>query len=237
MHPTFAQRVHGALAQIDARRARLVAGTAVAKAEALEKSAAEADAELTLRRWRFEWRADVQYLRGDGVHEDGSAWLATADNIGKRPSKSPKDEPWTILARKGDRGLKGDSGQAGKSSIFFGGGGSSSGVTEARVIQLIELLTLEDFDAIYLDDQVSAGAMLTFTFDADVQKVWVKLLPADADDTSTARVRVDGGDPDSDTGTQIEAGVPQPITAETSVVKVLAPAGKTVNVYGYRRKV
>jgi hypothetical protein len=113
------------------------------------------------------------------------------------------------------------------------------GLTLEQILELIEENTMEDFDQVLVDDQTNSGGapdVLTFTFGADVHKVWVKLLPANAEDTSTARVRVDGGVPDADTGHQIEAGIPQPISAVTSVVKVYVPAGKSVNVTGYRRR-
>lgn len=95
----------------------------------------------------------------------------------------------------------------------------------------------DDYTAVeYLDDQISAGAVLTFTFTQPVQKVWVEMLAANADDVSTARVRVDGVAPDADTGTPLHAGQTQPISApSTTTVKVLAPSGKTITCYGYRR--
>lgn len=109
-------------------------------------------------------------------------------------------------------------------------------MSQADIISLIEAGTMEDFDPVYLDDQESDGSVLVFTFAAPVQKVWVELLAADADDTSEGRCRVDGVDPDDDTGTPLHAGQTQPITAETSEVRVKAPTGKTVSVYGYRRR-
>lgn len=89
----------------------------------------------------------------------------------------------------------------------------------------------------YLADQTSAGTVLTFSFvNGPVQKVWVEMQAADADDTSTGRVRVDGTDPTATVGTLLHAGQVQPISSPpTSTVKVLAPSGKVVSVYGYRR--
>lgn len=94
----------------------------------------------------------------------------------------------------------------------------------------------DDFTATeYLDDQVSAGAVLTFAFSAPVQKVWVELVAVNDDDISTGRVRADSADPDADTGTLLVAGRPQPMSITTSEVRVLAPVGKKIAVYGYRR--
>lgn len=99
----------------------------------------------------------------------------------------------------------------------------------------------DDYSGIeYLTDQTNSGgaaAVLTFTFTGGpVQKVWVKLLAVNADDTSSARVRTDGNDPASSIGTHIDAGVPQPIsTPSTTTVKVFTPAGSTVVVWGERR--
>lgn len=85
----------------------------------------------------------------------------------------------------------------------------------------------------YLEDQPSAGSVLTFTFSGEVQQVWVELQSAS--DTATARVRIDGIDPTSTIGTRIQANTPQPITGNTTEVRVLAPSGTTIGVYGYRR--
>lgn len=89
----------------------------------------------------------------------------------------------------------------------------------------------------YLEDQTSAGSVLTFNFvDGPVQKVWVMMHAANADDDSIGRARTDGNDPTSTLGTLLTAGAYQPIaTATTSVVKVLAPSGKVISVYGLRR--
>lgn len=85
----------------------------------------------------------------------------------------------------------------------------------------------------YLDDQPSVGSILTFDFAQDVKKVWVRFQLADPYATDTARVRVDGGDPDSDTGTLIDNYTTWPFAKETNVVKVLAPNGALVSVHGY----
>lgn len=96
----------------------------------------------------------------------------------------------------------------------------------------------DDYTSVeYLADQVSSGSVLTFSFaNGPVQKVWVEIQASSADDADTGRVRVDGGTPTFTVGTLLHAGQVQPISSPpTSTVKVLAPAGKTVSVYGYRR--
>lgn len=136
------------------------------------------------------------------------------------------DEATDIRGPKGDRGVG--------SAVAVGGG-----VSMAQVLALVEGMVMEDFDQVPIDDQTnSAGTpeVLVFTFSADVHKVWVKLLATSISDASTGRVRVDGVDPDANTGHPIDAGVPQPIAAVTSEVRVYTPAGKTVNVTGYRRR-
>ncbi len=107
-----------------------------------------------------------------------------------------------------------------------------------HALDLIEAATMENFDQVPLDDQTAGtdDEVLTFTFSEPVQRVWVKLLAQSLNDTTQARVRVDGIDPDVDTGHPIDAGLPMPISAETSEVLVFTPAGYTVSVTGYRRK-
>lgn len=117
--------------------------------------------------------------------------------------------------------------------------GVGGGMSQASVIALVESLTMEDFDQVPLPEQTAgvSAEVLLFSFDSAVHKVWVKLLASSADDLSAGRVRTDGVDPDADEGQPIDAGVPQPISVVTSEVRVFTPAGKTVNVTGYRRRV
>lgn len=84
----------------------------------------------------------------------------------------------------------------------------------------------------YLAEQTSAGAVLTFTFSAPMQQVWVEMNGADTDE---GRARIDGLDPTPTIGTILRDEGAVPITATTSTVKVLAPTGARVNVWGYRR--
>lgn len=82
-----------------------------------------------------------------------------------------------------------------------------------------------------LPDQSGAGAVLTFTFSAAVQLVVAQSTGTDL----TARLDPFGGAPAASTGIRLDDGVPTfcPVTA--TVVKVFAPAGVTVAVYGLRR--
>ncbi len=131
--------------------------------------------------------------------------------------------------------IRGPAGQQGRERLVSVGGG---GMSQAAVIALVESLTMEDFDQVPLPEQTAgvSAEVLTFTFDAEVHKVWVKMIASSADDLSSGRVRTDGVDPDADEGQPIEAGVPQPIAVVTSEVRVYTPAGKTINVTGYRRR-
>lgn len=85
----------------------------------------------------------------------------------------------------------------------------------------------------YLAEQSGSGGVLTFTFSAQVQQVWVDMAAMVA--TDVGRVRVDGGNPTVSLGSPLRDQTPLPITANTATVKVLAPAGSTVNCWGYRR--
>lgn len=87
-----------------------------------------------------------------------------------------------------------------------------------------------------LPDQVGAGSVLTFTFSAPVQNIWVYAVdPSDL--TASGEVRVDpyGGTPSASLGIPVSFGGGFPISATTSAVKVFAPSGVRVTVYGNRR--
>lgn len=89
-------------------------------------------------------------------------------------------------------------------------------------------------EAVYLQDKQSNGVVLVFAFEEPVSQVWIELLADSADDMSVGRARVDGQDPESDIGSPLVAGRPQPARGSISEVRVLAPAGKRVAVHGYR---
>ncbi len=125
--------------------------------------------------------------------------------------------------------------------LAFNGALGGSDLSRAEVIALIEdnaggsvAYTATE----YLDDQTVGGvaAVLTFTFSAPVDRVTVQLLAVDDTDVSVARVRIDGGAPDADTGAEISAGVPTPYVQDgIAAVKVYAPANYVVAVWGQRR--
>lgn len=85
----------------------------------------------------------------------------------------------------------------------------------------------------YLAEQTSSGTVLTFSFSSAVHQVWVE--QSSSDDTAVARVRADGTDPTASVGVPARDKVPIPMTVTTSEVKVLAPSGAKVNVWGFRR--
>ncbi len=79
-----------------------------------------------------------------------------------------------------------------------------------------------------LPDQAGAGAVLLFTFAARVDLVWVRV------DGGTGRADPFGGVPSSSAGVVCDDGVPQPLTVACVSLRVWAPAGATVAVWGYR---
>lgn len=83
-----------------------------------------------------------------------------------------------------------------------------------------------------LADQAGAGAALTFTFSAAVQLVMVFAKSA----TGTLQARADpfGGTPSAAAGAPCEDGVPMAFPVNASAVKVFAPTGMTVSVWGFR---
>jgi hypothetical protein len=89
-----------------------------------------------------------------------------------------------------------------------------------------------------LPDQTGAAAVLTFTFAADVQTVWVYAVdPLDLTGTGEVRVQPFVGDtaPSATFGIPVPYGGAFPIPAVTDEVRVFAPAGARVTVYGNRR--
>lgn len=79
-----------------------------------------------------------------------------------------------------------------------------------------------------LADQSGAGSVLTFTFTTPVQLVWVRSKGG------ISRADPFGGTPAASTGIPCADDEPSPITVQTSTVKVFAPSGATVSVWGYR---
>lgn len=81
-----------------------------------------------------------------------------------------------------------------------------------------------------LADRPGANGVLTFTFGAAVDLIWVRV------DGGTTNGRIDpfGGTPTAAQGIVAEPGIPVPVTVSGSSVAVWAPAGCTVSVHGYR---
>ncbi len=99
-------------------------------------------------------------------------------------------------------------------------------------------MTLEGLTApvadVYVDgevrpDQAGAGAVLTFTFTGGAcQLIWIRC------DGGQGRADPFGGTPTGSLGIRCDDGIPNPVTIETSTVKVFANTGTTVQVWGYR---
>jgi len=82
-----------------------------------------------------------------------------------------------------------------------------------------------------LADQAGAGGVLTFTFTTAVQ-----LLVIEAKGGSlTARADPFGGVPTASKGVVCDDGVPTYVPVTVTSVKIFAPAGMTVSVFGMRR--
>lgn len=81
-----------------------------------------------------------------------------------------------------------------------------------------------------LADQAGAGAVQTFTFSAPVQLVCCLASGV----SGTARFDPFGGTPSATQGIPCDFGVPTPVPVQATIVKVYAPAGLTVSVWGMR---
>lgn len=83
-----------------------------------------------------------------------------------------------------------------------------------------------------LADQTGAGAVLTFTFSSAVQLV---VVDANGATTDIARADPFGGTPAATTGIPCRDEVPTYMPVTTTSIKIFAPSGMAVSVYGYRR--
>lgn len=79
-----------------------------------------------------------------------------------------------------------------------------------------------------LADQIPGGTVVTFTFGAAQQLIWVKATGGNC------RVDPFGGVPSSSVGIPCDDGIPNPLTIQTTTLKVFAPVGVSVAVWGYR---
>ncbi len=85
-----------------------------------------------------------------------------------------------------------------------------------------------------LADQSGANAVLTFTFAQVVNQVWIN---ADGGAASTAVCRADpfGGTPSSVLGIPVYNQAATPLLVNATLVKIYAPSGQVVSVWGYYR--
>ncbi len=79
-----------------------------------------------------------------------------------------------------------------------------------------------------LADQNGAGAVLTFTFASAIQLAWVRSVGG------VARAVVGTQSPTASLGAYCADDEPTPLTVEGTTVKVFAPVGATVSVWGMR---
>lgn len=79
-----------------------------------------------------------------------------------------------------------------------------------------------------LADQNGAAGVLTFVFSSAVQLVWVRSKGG------ISRADPFGGIPAINTGIPCADDEPTPISVQTASVKVWAPAGSVVSVWGFR---
>jgi hypothetical protein len=80
------------------------------------------------------------------------------------------------------------------------------------------------------DDQVGNGGVLTFTFPQAVQLVYVYAKTT----LGTSQARASTGTPSASRGVVCDDGVATAIPVTTSAMKVFAPVGMTVSVWGFR---
>lgn len=80
-------------------------------------------------------------------------------------------------------------------------------------------------------DQTGSGGVLTFNFQAPVQLVFVRV---EGMDQVVGRATVNNQSPSASLGVYCGNGEATPIPAQTSSVKVFAPSGAWVYVWGFR---
>lgn len=83
-----------------------------------------------------------------------------------------------------------------------------------------------------LADQAGSGAVLTFTFASPVDLVFVHGKSGSGN--LTLRADPFGGTPSASQGIPSDDGSPLPLPVTTDTVRVYAPNGMTVTVWGYR---
>lgn len=85
-----------------------------------------------------------------------------------------------------------------------------------------------------LVDQAGAAGVLTFTFSSPVDLIWI--VDVGAATTNISRADPFGGTPAASTGIPVLNQTPTPIAVApaTATVKVYAPVGSTIAMYGQR---
>lgn len=77
-------------------------------------------------------------------------------------------------------------------------------------------------------DQAGADGVLTFSFTQPVDLIWVRSVGG------VSRADPFGGTPTASIGVYCADDEPAPLTVSTDALKVYAPSGATVSVWGYR---
>lgn len=85
----------------------------------------------------------------------------------------------------------------------------------------------------YLEDKIGDGGVLTFSFSQTVQQIWVYMKAEDP--TEEARVTTNLQNPSSSLGIVLSDQTPTPITVSTDIVRIFAPVGSRISVYGHFR--
>lgn len=80
----------------------------------------------------------------------------------------------------------------------------------------------------HLPDQPGAGGVLTFTFTAQMDFIWVRSVGG------ISRADPWGGEPTGNSGWYCDDNEATPIEVQASQIKIHAPAGATVSVWGQR---
>jgi hypothetical protein len=102
-----------------------------------------------------------------------------------------------------------------------------------RIAEAVSVAGTVDVADVYLagevlPDQAGAGGELAFAFAAPTDLIWVRSVGA------ASRADPFGGTPTASLGIPCPDDEPVPITVRASTVKVFAPAGATVSVWGFR---
>jgi hypothetical protein len=97
--------------------------------------------------------------------------------------------------------------------------------------KIIDPVTSKDTYPVWLclSDQDGANDVLTFTFARSMDLIWALSVGPDL----VARATSSAQTPSPTLGVKLFDGVPQPITNNTNQIKVYAPQGTVISVWGY----